>query len=178
MKGVILAVIVIFLIACTPQEKIEPKTVPKEVGNMKLTSDAFENKGDIPSDYTCDASDISPQLSIEDVPENAKSFALIMDDPDAPMGTFVHWVVWNIPTDTREIPKSTEPNGIQGKTDFGKQGYGGPCPPSGTHRYFFKLYALDTELDLPEGSTKEDLEAAMQGHILEETQLMGNYKRS
>jgi Raf kinase inhibitor-like YbhB/YbcL family protein len=144
---------------------------------MKLTSSAFENNGKIPSEFTCDGDDISPPLTINEAPEDTKSLALIMDDPDAPMGTFVHWVVWNIPPGTKEINKGTEPEGVQGKTSFGRQGYGGPCPPSGTHRYFFKLYALDTELDLKEGSSKKDLERAMEDHILAETQLMGTYER-
>ena len=144
---------------------------------MKLTSSVFANNGAIPSEFTCDGDDISPHLSISDVPKNAKSLALIMDDPDAPVGIFIHWVVWNIPPDTKEIKKGEEPRGVQGMTSFRRQGYGGPCPPSGTHRYFFKLYALDTELNLPEGSTKHDLENAMQSHIIAQAQLMGTYKR-
>jgi Raf kinase inhibitor-like YbhB/YbcL family protein len=112
------------------------------------------------------------------VPKNAKSLALIMDDPDAPVGIFIHWVVWNIPPDTKEISKGEEPRGVQGMTSFRRQRYGGPCPPSGTHRYFFKLYALDTELNLPEGSTKHDLENAMQSHIIAQAPLMGTYTRS
>ena len=111
------------------------------------------------------------------MPKNAKSLALVMDDPDAPMGIFVHWVVWDIPPNTKEIRKGTEPDGMQGKTGFGRVGYGGPCPPSGTHRYFFKLYALDIKLDLPNGSSKKDLEKAMQGHTIEQAELIGNYQR-
>ncbi len=145
---------------------------------MKLTSSEFANNGAIPSEFTCDSSNINPELTISEVPKNSKSLALIMDDPDAPIGTFVHWVVWNIPAETRQIQKSTEPSGIHGKGGSGKLGYIGPCPPSGTHRYFFKLYALDLILGLPEGSAKKDLEMAMQGHILEKTELMGTYKRS
>ena len=144
---------------------------------MKLTSSAFVNNGAIPSEFTCDSSNIAPQLAISDVPKNTKSLALIMDDPDAVIGTFVHWVVWNIPPDTKQIQKGTEPNGILGKGGSGKLGYIGPCPPSGTHRYFFKLYALDTQLDLGEGSAKNYLEKAMQGHIIEKTELIGLYKR-
>jgi len=100
-----------------------------------------------------------------------------MDDPDAPVGTWDHWIVFNIPPSAKEIAKGTEPKGTAGKNSWGRTGYGGPCPPSGTHRYFFKLYALDTQLNLPEGSAKKDLEKAMQGHILEKVELMGNYKR-
>src|SRR3989338_6389030 len=158
------------------EEDKEIKTIP-EVETMKLISPAFKHNGAIPSEYTCDGEDISPELNIENVPENAKSLALIMDDPDAPAGTWVHWVVWNIPANTKVIPKGTSPKGVKGKTNFGRLGYGGPCPPSGTHRYFFKLYALDTILNLKEGSSKKDLENAMQGHIIEKTELMGTYKR-
>jgi Raf kinase inhibitor-like YbhB/YbcL family protein len=159
------------------KEIIEPMEMVGEVVKMKLISPAFENNNGMPSEYTCDGPNIAPELNIEDVPENTKSLALIMDDPDAPAGTWVHWVVWNIPSDTRTIAKGTEPQGTLGTTSFGKQGYGGPCPPSGTHRYFFKLYALDTTLALKDGSTKEQLEHAMDGHIIEEVELMGTYKR-
>ena len=158
----------------TVQEDME---ITGGVVKMKLTSPAFENNREIPSEYTCDGPNVLPELNIEDIPENAKSLALIMDDPDAPAGTWVHWVVWNIPVDTKTIAKGTEPQGIQGTTSFGKPGYGGPCPPFGIHRYFFKLHALDTTLDLKEGSAKEDLEQAMDGHIIEKTELMGTYKR-
>ncbi|MBI2652383.1 YbhB/YbcL family Raf kinase inhibitor-like protein [Candidatus Woesearchaeota archaeon] len=145
---------------------------------MKLTSSAFQNNGAIPSEFTCDGADVSPPLAISDVPKNAKSLVLIMDDPDAPVGTWDHWVVFDIPPSTREILEGTEPDGVAGRNSWGKTGYGGPCPPSGTHRYFFKLYALDTELNLPQGTTKKDLEKAMQGHIVAQAQLMGTYKRS
>ena len=173
--------ILIFIISCTQQQEkqknqIETNKLPKVI-NMKLTSLAFGNNGAIPSEFTCDGADISPSLTISEVPNNAKSLALIMDDPDAPVETFVHWVVWNIPPNSKEIKRGAEPDGMQGKTDFRKLGYGGPCPPSGTHRYFFKLYALDTTLNLPQGSTKKDLERAMQGHIIEKTQLIGMYRR-
>lgn len=165
----------------TQQEDIIGKGTPvkqiEEVINMKLTSPAFEHNQGIPSEYTCDGPNVLPELNMEDIPENAKSLALIMDDPDAPAGTWVHWVVWNIPRDTKMIAKGAEPQGIQGTTSFGKPGYGGPCPPSGTHRYFFKLHALNTTLNLKGGSTKEDLEQAMQGHIIEKTELMGTYKK-
>lgn len=144
---------------------------------MKLTSSAFTHNGNIPSEFTCDGSDLSPPLTISDVPANAKSLVLICDDPDAPVGTWDHWVVFNIPASTIQIPKGTEPNGVAGKNSWGRTGYGGPCPPSGTHRYFFKLYALDTMLNLPAGSTKKQIEAAMQGHILAKAELIGLYKR-
>ncbi len=145
---------------------------------MKLTSPAFEHGGEIPSLFTCDGSDISPPLEISDVPKGTASLALVMDDPDAPGGTFDHWVVWNIPPGTGRIASGSEPQGVQGRTDFGRMGYGGPCPPSGTHRYVFKLYALDTKLGLGRGSRKDDLEAAMRGHVLAEALLEGSYRRS
>lgn len=158
----------------------EPKNEikPVEVISMKLTSPAFNHNGSIPLEYTCDGANVLPELNIEDAPEKAKSLALIMDDPDAPAGTWVHWVLWNISPETKSIPKGAEPpKSMRGKTSFGRPGYGGPCPPSGTHRYFFKLYALDTILSIKEGSNKSDLEQAMQGHIIEKAELMGTYKR-
>ncbi|MCK4532921.1 YbhB/YbcL family Raf kinase inhibitor-like protein [bacterium] len=145
---------------------------------MKLTSSAFVDEENILSRYTCDGKNISPPLQISDVPENSEVLVLIMDDPDAPMGTFVHWVVWNIPKDTENIPEGTEPEGVEGITDFGKKGYGGPCPPSGTHSYRFKLYALNKKLDLKEKSRKKDVEMAMEGYIIESVLLTGRYKRS
>ena len=148
-----------------------------EVVNMKLTSPAFENNGKIPSEYTCDGSGTSPELNIADVPKNAKSLVLINDDPDAPVGTWDHWIAFNIPTTTAKIEEGSEPEGLGGKNSWGKTGYGGPCPPSGVHRYFFKLYALDTTLNLKEGATKKDIEKAMQGHIIAKAELMGTYKR-
>lgn len=144
---------------------------------MKLTSLAFVNNGAIPSEYTCDGNDLSPELIISDVPSSAKSLVLISDDPDAPVGTWDHWVVFNMSPSKKEIPKGTEPKGTAGKNSWGRTGYGGPCPPSGTHRYFFKLYALDTMLNLPQGATKKELEMAMHGHIITQTQLVGLYKR-
>ncbi|MBD3303551.1 YbhB/YbcL family Raf kinase inhibitor-like protein [Candidatus Woesearchaeota archaeon] len=144
---------------------------------MKLTSPAFGQEADIPPEYTCDGDDVSPELSIADVPDNAKSIVLVCDDPDAPAGTWDHWIVFNIPASTDKIAKGKEPEGTAGRNSWGKTGYGGPCPPSGTHRYFFRLYALDTMLDLPEGASKADIESAMKGHVLEEAQLMGKYKR-
>ena len=150
---------------------------------MKLTSTAFGEGGMIPAQYTCNGPDISPPLNWEDVPEQTKSLALIADDPDAPVGTWVHWVLYNLPADTHELqedlPKTKVlPNGaMQGTNDFRKIGYGGPCPPGGTHRYFFKLYALDELVDLNPGARKKDLLDAMKGHILAECQLMGKFSR-
>lgn len=149
-----------------------------KIGGLKISSSVFKNKGNIPAKYTCDGMDINPPLLIENVSEKTKSLALIADDPDAPRGTWVHWVLWNIDPKTREIREDSIPKGAsQGWNDFSKADYGGPCPPSGTHRYFFKLYALDTILDLSSNSTKVDLENAMKGHIIEQTQIIGLYKR-
>lgn len=145
---------------------------------MKIISSAFGNNQNIPFKYTCDGENISPPLEFFDAPAGISSFALIVDDPDAPRATFVHWLVWNIPPATSSISENSVPQGTtQGTTDFGEQKYGGPCPPSGTHRYFFKLYALDVKLDLPSSSRKKDLEAAIQTHIIEKTELIGLYQR-
>ena len=144
---------------------------------MKLTSPDFEDGGMIPREMTCDGEDVSPELLITGVPEGTKSLALIMDDPDTPRGTFIHWLAWNIPADTKSIVRGKEPQGAQGTIGFGGKGYRGPCPPSGTHRYYFKLYALDNEIQLKEGARRELLEEAMQGHIIEKAELMGKYKR-
>jgi hypothetical protein len=151
--------------------------------DIKITSSAFQDGGLIPAKYTCDGADVSPPLQWDNVPQSAKSIALICDDPDAPMGTFVHWVLFNLPAETRQLAEKvaadkTLPSGArQGTSGFGRVGYGGPCPPSGTHRYFFKIYALDTTLDLPAGTRKSDLLKVMQGHILAQGQLVGKYKR-
>ena len=164
------------VIACSKQE-LQPAQNTEVAVNMKLTSSAFQHNAQIPSEFTCDGSDLSPPLSISDVPANAKSLVLICDDPDAPVGTWDHWVVFNIPPSTKEISKGTWPQGTPGKNSWGRTGYGGPCPPSGTHRYFFKLYALNTMLNLPHGSAKKQIEAAMQNHILAKAELIGLYKR-
>jgi hypothetical protein len=145
---------------------------------LQLVSPAFKHNEFIPEKYTCDGKDINPPLLIENIPSGTKSMALIVDDPDAPAGTWVHWVVWNISPDTKEMKESSVPEGAQqGVNDFRKHEYGGPCPPSGTHRYFFKLYALDTMLNLGSKAKKSDLEQAMKGHILEKTELIGRYRR-
>ena len=143
---------------------------------MDVTSPAFAHNRMIPQKYTCQGKDINPPLTISDIPEGTISLALIIDDPDAPIRTWDHWIIWNIkPTST--IQENSTP-GIQGKNSWGRQDYGGPCPPSGIHRYFFKLYAINSTIDLPAGSTKADLEAAMQGHILEQAELIGLYQKS
>lgn len=145
---------------------------------MKISSEAFKHEESIPAQYTCDGDDVSPQLSIEDVPKEAKSLALIMDDPDAPAGTWVHWTLWDISPDTKTISSSQIPQGAkEGTTSFGTTGYGGPCPPGGEHRYFFTLFALDTKLELKKEASREELGRALEGHIIETAQLMGKYKR-
>jgi Raf kinase inhibitor-like YbhB/YbcL family protein len=144
---------------------------------MKITSSAFQEGGNIPSKFTCDGSDISPPLQIAEVPSGTKSLALVVDDPDAPSGLFTHWMVWNISPQTSTIAEGSTPKGVHGTNDFGKSGYGGPCPPSGTHRYYFKIFALDRELDLPPGTKRSQLDAAMKGHVVEQGELMGRYSR-
>ncbi len=144
---------------------------------MELTSPAFAHHQTIPTRYTCQGDDINPPLHIAGIPKEAKSLVLIMDDPDAPNGTWDHWVVWNI-SPTGVIKENTVPPGaVQGKNSWGKQKYGGPCPPSGTHRYFFKLYALDTTLSLAANAGKNEVLAAIKNHILAQTELMGTYNK-
>ncbi len=152
---------------------------------VRISSSAFEDGDPIPVRYTCDGEDVSPPLAWDGAPHGTLSLALICDDPDAPVGTWVHWVIFNIPADSRSLPEGvllaeSGPGGsVQGKNDFMRLGYGGPCPPRGSpHRYFFKLYALDRELALEVGATKRDLLEAMEGHILDEAQLVGTYQRA
>lgn len=142
---------------------------------MKITSPSFSENGMIPEKFSCDGEDINPALAIENIPAFAQSLALIVDDPDAPMGTWVHWVVYNIPVTSR-IDENSVP-GTLGENDFGRKKYGGPCPPGGTHRYFFKIYALDAVMSVSGKVTKRALEDAMQGHIIEKAQTIGLYKR-
>jgi Raf kinase inhibitor-like YbhB/YbcL family protein len=144
---------------------------------MKITSSAFQQGGNIPSKFSCDGANTSPPLQISDVPSGAKSLVLVVDDPDAPSGLFTHWTVWNIPPQTSTIAEGSTPKGVQGTNDFGKSGYGGPCPPSGAHRYYFKIFALDRDLDLPSGAKRSQLDAAMKGHVIAQGQLMGRYAR-
>lgn len=150
--------------------------------SMNIQSSAFQNGMPIPEKYTCDGADTNPPLSFLDVPAEAKSLVLFMDDSDVPKsirpdGMWDHWVVFNILPDTREIKEDAIAPGVYGKNTFGKTAYGGPCPPDREHRYFFKLYALDGVLDLPEGASKKDVEQAMEGHILAKAELMGTYNR-
>jgi len=176
-----LVLLAVFVTACGMGGK---EKFPEAPMNIQLASTAFANGQSIPQKYTCDGDDISPPLTWTGAPAGVKTFALITDDPDAPAGIWVHWVIYNLPPDatglTEDTPKSDSlPNGAkQGVNDFKNVGYGGPCPPPGkAHRYFFKLYALDTTLDLPSGATKADLLKAMDGHVLAQGQLMGTYQR-
>lgn len=182
MKNIIVSLVIIFILIIVFWRfsvKLPPNTGLGKIkeGNMKLTT-VFANGERIPSKYTCDGEDSAPELTISDVPKEAKSLALIVDDPDAPMGTWVHWVLYNIPPNTQKIDaKSLSKEVKQGITDFGRTGWGGPCPPFGEHRYFFKLYAVDTILDLPQGATKAQLEHAIKNHIIEKSEIIGLYKR-
>jgi Raf kinase inhibitor-like YbhB/YbcL family protein len=149
---------------------------PTEFKVLHLASAAFDDKGNIAREYTCEGKDVNPPIEIGTIPLQAKSLALIFEDPDAPSGTWLHWLVWNIPI-IHHIHENEVP-GEQGMNDFGRNDYGGPCPPSGTHRYIFKMYALDGLIDLDEGSTRSQVESAMRGHILAYGELAGAYKRS
>ena len=152
-----------------------PINNPKQ---MTITSPQFEDKGAIPSKYTCDGDNINPPLAFNNIPVDSRSLALVVEDPDAPGKTWIHWIVFNInPTITFIDAKSVPSRSTEGVTDFGKVGYGGPCPPNGTHRYHFKLYALDTTLDQTEDITRNELTKAMEGHILSQAELVGLYSR-
>ena len=145
---------------------------------MKITSSAFQEGGNIPSRFTCDGADVNPALRFEGAPAEAKSLALIVDDPDAPSGLFTHWLAWNIDPKTTDVAENSAPaKAVQGTNDFPKTGYGGPCPPSGTHRYFFKIFALDQMLDLKAGAKRAEVDAAMRGHVIAQGELMGRYSK-
>ncbi|SFM82963.1 YbhB/YbcL family Raf kinase inhibitor-like protein [Methanolobus profundi] len=162
----------------TPDEPSVPQELINDahVAELKVTSSAFENGSTIPELYTCDSENINPALEVSDIPDGVGSLLLIMDDPDAPMGTFTHWVVWNIRPD-EQIDEDSVP-GVEGANGAGKASYTGPCPPSGTHRYFFKFYALDTEIDIESGSERSLVEDAMDGHVVAYGELVGLYSRS
>src|SRR3989338_4818741 len=148
---------------------------------MKITSDSFKSNGNIPSKFTCDGDNVNPNLRFEDIAENSKSLVLIMDYPDAvPVAGFVweHWLVWNIDPNTEEISENSVPReAVEGRNSRGKNSYGGPCPPDKEHRYYFRLYALDTVLDISRNSQKKDIESAMKGQIIDRAELVGKYKR-
>ena len=147
-----------------------------EINKLLISSPAFKNEGDIPSKYTCDGEDINPQLTVDNIPENTKTLAIIVEDPDAPKGTFDHWLVWNVPPES--IIEENRIPGISGTNGAGKTGYYGPCPPSGTHRYYFHVFALDSSLDLQGGIDKKTLQDAMEPHIVAKGTLMGRYKKA
>ncbi len=163
LKGIVAFLCMSVILGCASQQ-------------MKLTSSAFEEGEEIPERYTCDGADVNPPLKIMDIPAETKSLALIVDDPDAPGKVWVHWVVWEIPPEMKKIAEGSI-LGVQGLNDFKRKDYSGPCPPSGTHRYFFKVYALSIVPDMKENAGKEELEKAMQGHIIAEARLMGTYQR-
>lgn len=183
------------LAACTARTTPEQTTAPTPLqgltdtmessSSFQLISTAFDQGRPIPQKYSCDGDDVSPPLAWGEPPAGTQSLALIMDDPDAPLGTWDHWILFNIPADVRELQedlpiagKNVDPNAIYaGNNSWGRPEYGGPCPPSGTHRYFFKLYALDTTINLLPGATKKELLKAMDGHILAESELMGSYTK-
>jgi hypothetical protein len=183
----LLALAMLAFIACSnrPQQAAQPQVTPAtaqpQKSELKLASTAFKEGEAIPRGYTCDGANVSPPLEWTGVPKTAKTIAIIADDPDAPAGIWVHWVLYNLPADGLGLIENTPQTetlnggGVQGKNDFGKIGYGGPCPPSGTHHYFFKFYAVDLELPLKPGATKTEVEKAMEGHIVAEAQLMGTY---
>jgi len=187
MKAVAIAALMMFAVACARPTATSnpPGAQPGQSATprVKLASSAFNEGQPIPRQYTCDGINISPPLEWSGLPKSAKTIAIIADDPDAPAGTWVHWVIYNLPADTmgmvENLPatEDVKGGGLQGKNDFEKLGYGGPCPPSGTHRYFFKIYALDGELSLKAGATKSEVEKASEGHIVGQAQLMGTYRR-
>jgi Raf kinase inhibitor-like YbhB/YbcL family protein len=186
--GFAILFLIVLLVGCAQSEKKDEtgtevgemgmqQTGQQQAAALKITSPAFANFDKIPAAYTCQGKDVSPQLDISGIPDGTKSLALIVDDPDAPSGTWVHWVIWNI-SPSQKIEEQKIPAGAsQGLNDFNEQGYRGPCPPSGAHRYFFKLYALDTTLKLPSDARKQDLEESMHGHILAQAQLIGVYSK-
>lgn len=185
MRPLFLSSLLSFLVlalAC-PDALSQPREKEVKKVEIQVTSTAFKEGGMIPAKYTCKGENVSPPLKIESVPEEAKSLVLICDDPDAPVGIWVHWVLFDLPPNTTELkenipPEKTLKNGaIHGTNDFRKLGYGGPCPPSGTHRYYFKVYALDTKLGLKVGATKKEVEASMKGHVLREGKLMGKFSK-
>lgn len=184
LKGVTWLLLVLCALAACQGGAEEPQVPDVSGMDLPVESSAFRAGEDIPVRYTCDGDDVSPPLSWSEPPAGTQSFALICDDPDAPAGTWTHWVLFNLPATARSLPEGIPPRdvvegvGVHGSNSWRRVGYGGPCPPGGAaHRYEFKLRALDTALDLPAGASKEDLEGAMEGHILAEGQLMGRYGR-
>lgn len=182
---VLLLVFALFLTSCSYEEQrnLDNANNSKEVNQkemlkMRVSSPSFKNFGRIPDKYTCKGLNVNPEINIEEVPSEAKSLVLIIDDPDAPMGTWDHWILFNIDPKVRRIKEDSVPeNATKGINSFGTLEYGGPCPPSGSHRYFFKVYALDRVLDLSEGATKKEVERRMQGHIIDRAEIIGLYSK-
>ena len=183
--GILLAALVMCGTGCSSGNAGDKGKNPDKGDDvMDITSSAFKHEEMIPAKYTCDGTDINHDLAWTGVPADAKSLVLINDDPDAPVGLWVHWVLYNISPSTKGLPQGVDKKApvlkdgaVQGTNSWGRIGYGGPCPPSGTHRYYFKLYALDTVLDLKPGANKDAVEAAMKNHILSQAVLMGRYSR-
>ncbi|HEV8601538.1 MAG TPA: YbhB/YbcL family Raf kinase inhibitor-like protein [Patescibacteria group bacterium] len=176
--GFIVGAAALALIVASYLIKNDQRVVPK-AGNMKITSSAFKDNEIIPKKYTCDGETVNPPLAFENVPSNAKSLVLIMDDLDAPSGIWNHWLVWNIDSAAQAVVEKNVPTGaVEGQTSFGKPGYGGPCPPSGQHRYVFKLFALNNKLNLTSDAGRVEVEQAMTDHVIEKTELVGLYTRS
>ena len=168
-KAIVVAVSIVFVAAFA--------VLAAGGAKLKVTSSAFQEGGDIPAKFSCDGANTSPPLKISGVPAEAKTLVLIVDDPDAPSGLFTHWVIWNLSPQTGTIAEGGAPSGTHGTNDFGKSGYGGPCPPSGTHRYYFKVFALDRQLDLAAGAKRSQLDSAIKDHVIAQGQLMGRYSR-
>jgi Raf kinase inhibitor-like YbhB/YbcL family protein len=181
MKKILFCFLAISLAACAVSPSTETQSIEEVTMSLEISSPAFANGQPIPVDFSCDGRDISPALAWENPPAGTQSFALIMDDPDAPIGTWVHWIIFNIPASSLNLTEGTATDqqlsdgSLQGETSAGSHGYHGPCPPSGTHRYFFKLYALDTMLSITASADKKELLAAMEGHILANAELMGTF---
>jgi len=180
---IIFAIVIIWIIFLIPKKLQAPianqlKPINNLKTTMKLTSPDFTDGATIPSDFTCDGNDKIPTLIISEVPSSAKSLALIMDDPDSPSGNWTHWLIWNIPAATKELSVNNIPSqAIQGKNDFGNNGYGGPCPGRGEHHYQFKLYALSDSLILQTGASKDNLETEIKKYLIEQVTLTGKYQR-
>ncbi|MBI2985002.1 MAG: YbhB/YbcL family Raf kinase inhibitor-like protein [Candidatus Kerfeldbacteria bacterium] len=172
------AIVIVFVSWLTAKrDTSEPTLNTNAPATVVVTSSAFTNNGNVPAKYTCDGQNTSPPLQISGQPANAKGLALIMDDPDAPGRTYTHWLVWNIPPQTSTVSEGQSPSGATGQNSAGQSIYTGPCPPSGTHRYYFRVYALDAELTLAAGSSKSDVVNAMSGHVLTQGELIGRYRR-
>jgi len=175
----VLVMLGIFLIFDKNNKNTNTSIVEEDISIMQIKSNVFTDGERIPIKYTCDGEDINPELLFSDIPKDTQSLVLIFDDPDSPTGTWLHWTIWNISIDTHILPEGYRvADETEGITSFGNVGYGGPCPGSGEHRYFFKLFALDAEIVLPSGASRDELEQAMEGHIIDEAGLMGLYSRN